>query len=84
MQTTGNRHANTSQQSYSRHALPIAVFSSGHPLFFTNCYQLTDPRGMGGLVDESALGIKPRMPVARDFTHLATQTDNYMDSSPYS
>jgi uncharacterized membrane protein (DUF373 family) len=33
MLTAGNRNANTSQQSYCPHALPIAVFSNGHLLY---------------------------------------------------
>jgi hypothetical protein len=40
------------------HALPIAVFSSGHPLF-TNCYQFTDPEGWTAWLTVPAPGIEP-------------------------
>jgi hypothetical protein len=43
VQTAGNRHANTCQPSYGPHALPVAVFSSGQPLFTIAATNLPTP-----------------------------------------
>jgi hypothetical protein len=43
VQTAGNRHANTCQPFYGPHALPVAVFSSGQPLFTTAATNLPTP-----------------------------------------